>query len=277
MQQNHLESLDKRSYFDVCKQIVFGDKIQDKLVTAKIDWSGLEAFELPRLPSREKRIQFSDTQIKFPKSPSLNDKKNTAIALHSFANHELLAIEMMASAIMLYPHETEQDLRFKKGLWVALQDEQRHFSLYVERLKELGYEFGDFPLNDFFWRQMEKLKTPQQFSSVMSLTFEAANLDFAFYYKNIFEKFGDFKTANILKTVLEDEITHVSFGAHWLNRWRGEKKLWDYYREQLPFPLTPARSKGIQYTSELHMRAIEDADFIRTKDLYEDDFRITKR
>src|SRR5690606_37167787 len=141
------------------------------------------------------------------------DKK--AVALNSFANHELLAIEMMASALLIYPHKTEDDLRFKKGVLVALKDEQKHLSLYIKRLQSLGYEFGDFPLNDFFWRQMEKLKTPAQYLAVMSLTFEAANLDFAQFYSRIFQEQGDLETARILQTVLEDEIAHVALGAHW--------------------------------------------------------------
>jgi len=67
------------------------------------------------------------------------------------------AIEMMAAAILIYPHSTEEDVRFKKGIVTALKDEQKHLSLYIKRMNELGYEFGDFPLNDFFWRQLEKV------------------------------------------------------------------------------------------------------------------------
>ena len=200
--------------------------------------------------------------MKFPKANRLNETDKKAIALHSFANHELLAIEMMAAALLIYPHKTEDDLRFKRGILTALKEEQKHLGLYIGRLNELGYEFGDFPLNDFFWRQMEKLKTPSQYSAVMSLTFEAANLDFARYYAEIFRSFGDLKTAAILDTVLEDEIGHVAFGANWMKRWAQDKSLWDYYNESLPWPLTPARSKGIGYNSELHQRAMSDEGFI---------------
>ena len=67
---------------------------------------------------------------------------------------------------------------------------------------------------------MEKLPTAAHYTAVMALTFEAANLDFAQYYADVFRNFGDDRTAGILDQVLEDEISHVSFGTHWMKKWR---------------------------------------------------------
>jgi uncharacterized ferritin-like protein (DUF455 family) len=265
------------SYFDYAHQILSGDMLENKFHSSSIDWSDWKEFDLPVAPGRSGKISFSDKQIKFPKAPNLNITEKKAIALHSFANHELLAIEMMAAAVLIYPHVTEEDIRFKKGIVSALKDEQKHLNLYISRLNELGYEFGDFPLNDFFWRQMPKLKTPSQYTAVMSLTFEAANLDFAQYYSAIFRSFEDHKTADIMDIVLEDEISHVAFGAHWMKRWKEDKDLWNYYLTSLPFPLTPARSKGIGFDPDIHEKAMNDMSFTKKLDAYEDDFKITKR
>jgi uncharacterized ferritin-like protein (DUF455 family) len=265
------------SYYDYATQILSGTKLEDKYLVATIDWSPWKEWELPASPGREGRIAFSEDKIKFPKAPNLKDKQNTAIALHSFANHELLAIEMMAAAILLYPHTTEEDIRFKRGIVSALKDEQKHLKLYIQRLNELGYEFGDFPLNDFFWRQMPKLKTPAQYTAVISLTFEAANLDFAQHYSKLFRSFGDDRTADILDIVLEDEISHVAFGAHWMKRWRDDRDLWNYYLTSLPHPLTPARGKGIGFDPKIHDRAMNDLEFTKNLDLFEDPYKITKR
>jgi uncharacterized ferritin-like protein (DUF455 family) len=278
MQQKPLEnSANSVSYFEYAHRILLGTNLEDKYFSAPITWDSWKEFGLPASPGRTGKISFSDKQIKFPKAPNLNDLEKKAIALHSFANHELLAIEMMAAALLIYPHESEEDIRFKRGIVSALKDEQKHLGLYIGRLNELGYEFGDFPLNDFFWRQMEKLKTPAQYAAVMALTFEAANLDFAQYYSKIFRNFGDHKTADLLDIVLEDEISHVAFGAHWMKRWREDQELWDYYLKTLPYPLTPARSKGIGFDSKIHERAMNDEAFTHKLDLYEDDFKITKR
>ncbi len=278
MQLKPLEnSVKSVSYFDFAYKILMGSTLEDKYYSAPIEWTEYKEFSLPELPGRSGKISFSDEQIKFPKAPSLNNLEKKAIALHSFANHELLAIEMMAAAVLIYPHTTDEDLRFKRGIVTALKDEQKHLSLYICRLNELGFEFGQFPLNDFFWRQMPKLKSPAQYTAVMAMTFEAANLDFAQYYAKIFRSFGDHKTADILDIVLEDEISHVAFGAHWMKRWREDKDLWNYYLTSLPFPLTPARSKGIGFDPQIHEKAMNDSNFTHKLDLYEDDFKITKR
>lgn len=264
------------SHYDFAQQILLGETLQDKLTDTQFTWKEWSSFDLPSSPGRIGRIAFSKKKIKFPPKQFLNEADKKAMALHSFANHELLAIEMMAAALLIYPHDNEESLRMKKGILKALKDEQKHLSLYIGRLNELGYEFGDFPLNDFFWKQMAKLKTSSEFLAVMSLTFEAANLDFAQYYSRIFKKFGDHKTADILDIVLEDEISHVSFGAYWMKKWRQDKTLWQYYMECLPGPMTAGRGKGIDFDFDLHVKAMGDEDFVKELEKFEDRFRMTK-
>jgi uncharacterized ferritin-like protein (DUF455 family) len=266
---------------EFAKSILLGDSLEEKLLTwdqsgVNIDWGDPVDFVLPKTPARAKKIILSEKNIRFPKG-HLHENEKKAIALNSFANHELLATEMMAAALLIYPHHTDELKKFKLGILSALQDEQKHFRLYTERLNEIGYEFGDFPLNDFFWRQMEKLKTPSQYLSTMALTFEAANLDFAFHYQKMFEEIGDFKTASVLEIVVKEEISHVGLGIHYLNKWKGDKTLWEYYRETLPYPLTPARAKGKIFNTELREKAKMPPEFITGIKDYDDDFKVTKR
>lgn len=265
------------SYSDFAKEVLLGQELNSKFLQENIEWGEWKPFEIPSLPGRAHKIAISEKQAKFPKTARLNETDKRALALHSFANHELLAIEMMACAILYYPHHNEEDIRFKKGILGALKDEQKHLGLYIKRVQDLGYDFGDFPLNDFFWKQMPKLKTANQYAAMMALTFEAANLDFAQFYSKVFKDIGDEESSNIMKIVLEDEIAHVAFGAHWLKKWRQDKTLWQYYMESLPWPLTPARSKGIGFDPDLHMKAINDSEFIESLKNYEDDFLVTKR
>jgi uncharacterized ferritin-like protein (DUF455 family) len=265
------------SYFDYASQILRGDTLEDKYTEIPIEWDSWKPFQLPHMPGRKGKLSFSKSKLKFPRVILSNETDKRALAIHSFANHELLAIEMMAAAILIYPHSNDEEVRFKKGIITTLKDEQKHLNLYIKRLNELGYSFGDFPLNDFFWRQMVKLKSPAQYTAVMALTLEAANLDFAQYYAGVFREIGDIETAAILDIVLEDEITHVAFGSHWMKRWRQDKNLWQYYMETLPWPMTPARSKGISFDSKLHMRAMADEEFVKSLADYSDDFMVTRR
>lgn len=261
---------------ELTNSIIFGENLSDKLINFKsIEFDDFD-FTLPNLPKRSKSIAFSSKQVGFPKGHFHLDEKK-AIALNSFANHELLAIEMMACALAMFPHHTDELKRFKRGVLVSLKDEQKHFQLYVKRMKQIGYDFGDFPLNDFFWRQMPSMDTPSRYLAVMALTFEAANLDFAKSYRDIFASIDDNKTAQILDIVYQDEITHVNLGAHYLNLWKQDKTLWQYYQENLPWPLTPARSKGKHFDFEGRHKAKLGDDFIEKVYNFTGDFGITKR
>lgn len=261
---------------DLVNSIVYGDKLSHKLISFdKVEFDEFD-FSIPDRPARSEKTQFSAKQLKFPKGNfQLENKKNQA--LNSFANHELLATEMMACALGIFPHKTEEQKRFKRGIINALIDEQKHFELYRNRMNDLGADFGDFPLNDFFWRQMKHMQTPQSYIAVMSLTFEAANLDFASYYAEVFKSVDDDKTADVLNTVLEDEIGHVAFGVSYLRKWREDKSIWQYYNECLPEFLTPARSKGKYFNQEARKKAKMDEAFISKLLEYKDDFSITKR
>lgn len=227
-------------------------------------------------PVRAKRVEFSDKQFKFPRG-NFHEKEKVAVALHSFANHELLAIEIMAAALQKFPATNDQERRLRKGIVQAMREEQKHFKLYHERLNELGYEFGDFPLNDFFWRYFQRIESMPQYLSVMALTFEAANLDFATYFAQVFRENGDEKTASILDIVLEDEIGHVALGARYLNLWKEDKSLWEYYQACLPWPLTPARSKGKKFFKDPRKLAKLGEDFIDSVEGYQDKFTVTNR
>ena len=266
-------------YRDFARQVLEGESLEDKLLSSKdiILTEQIQDYELPQNPGRTKRLEFNNEQVKFPRSASFHLEDKRGLALHFFANHELLAIEMMAAALLIYPDTGKEMIQFRKGLIKTIQDEQKHLKMYLARMKEFGIELGDFPLNDFFWRSMEKLKTPSHFYSAMAMTFESANLDFAQFYEQSFKAVEDFKTAEIMRVVLEDEISHVALGAHWLNQWRGNQDLWNYYRTHLPGVMTPARAKGIQFDKEIRKKAGLDDAFIQSLDEFRDEFKVTNR
>ncbi|MEC8624105.1 MAG: DUF455 family protein [Bdellovibrionota bacterium] len=267
---------------DYAREILEGESLNSKLLVIPkleniFEGQNKKEYTCPLKPGRAGRISFSSKQMRFPKINSFIEAEKRSMALHFFANHELLAIEMMAAFILIYPDD-DNTLKLKKGVLSSLKDEQKHLKLYIDRMKELsGVEFGDFPLSDFFWRQMKVLKDPAQFLSFMSMTIESANLDFALFYKNIFEEYGDSKTSKILEIVLNDEIKHVGLGYSWLKRWSGDQDTWDYYNSLLPDRLTPARAKGIIFNDDARRKAGIDEDFILRLKNFRSDFLVTNR
>lgn len=270
--------------YDIAENILLGGNLEDKFLHVKltdVDYSKkiiASPFRLPKFPARSAQLQMSDVQAKFPRKATfhLDDKK--AMALHFFANHELMAIEMMAAAILFYDFKNNDErILFQKGLLKTIQDEQKHLKLYINRMKEWKLDLGDLPLNDFFWKYMDSLKTAPMFYAAMALTFESANLDFAKYYSNCFKEVDDEKTSQIMHTIYEDELSHVAIGAKWLNQWRGDKDLWTYYRESLPEFLTPNRAKGINYNQSYRLEAGLDQEFCKELSEFNDGFRVTTR
>jgi len=252
-------------------QILFGEKLEDKLQSINVfDFGDYDGNLVPEMPGREKKISFSQERIKFPKYQLFHLKEKRGMALHYFANHELLAIEMMAAFLWKFPTRNENDKKLKRGIFSTLCDEQRHLNLYISRMNELGVEFGSYPLNDFFWKQMLKIKRMEEFLAVMSLTFESANLDFALFYKKVFSDVEDHKSAAIMQEVFMDEITHVKLGLHWLNKWKMDKDLFEYYRSILPLNMTPSRSRGIGYKRETREEAGFEKSFLEKLEQYRD-------
>lgn len=264
---------------DFCLTIFHGENLEDKLCEGVITEFDHYDFDesLFREPGRATHLSFSDKKIKFPKGDRLLTPEGRSIALHSFANHELLAIEIMAMVLLKFPHNTKEMLTFKKGLIKTLKDEQLHFKLYRELLNEEGFDFGDFSISDFFWKSSKLMTTPAEYMAIMAMTFEGANLDFTHYFSHLFREAGFYKIADVLKRVYEDELTHVALGGHYLNKWRGDSSIWNYYLESLPFPVTPARAKGIHFYEQSRKEAGLSDDFIHELKLYQNDFQVTQR
>jgi uncharacterized ferritin-like protein (DUF455 family) len=197
------------------------------------------------------------------------DDEQRGILLHFFANHELLATELMALALLKFPDAPKA---FRSGLLQTLKEEQWHTKWYMKRMEECGVRFGDFPVSGFFWDMVAPMESPLDYVSRLSLTFEQANLDYSLYYSGIMKQWGDDKTAAILKKIYEDEIGHVGYGLNWLRKWKREDEDdWTAYSKQLHFPMSPIRAKGngAPFNEVGRRQAGLDEDFIRRVRLFE--------
>lgn len=243
------------------ERLLFGENLEDKLFPLGqfTDEKPPETALNCENPGRSARLKpGNDGTAHFPKVHELEKETARARALHHFANHELLAIEIMAMTLLKFP---EAPKAFRRGLVATIVDEQKHLDLYVRRMRALGLDLGDIPLNDYFWKNFADLSHPIDFTVRMSLTFEQANLDFSLFYQTLFAKIGDAETAAILKTVYDDEVVHVRHGLHWFDHWRTQTR-WRDFCDRLPFPLTPQRAKGQAFFREARLDAGLDEEFI---------------
>jgi uncharacterized ferritin-like protein (DUF455 family) len=257
---------------DFARQVLFEENLEAKLLDpgSLSDHAPGTGIPVPSAPGRHKSMRFPalGERIRAP-LPSVRDLEKTherGVLLHFFANHELLALELMALTLLRFPDAPH---KFRRGIAGTMLEEQRHLRLYLGRMQEFGLDFGHIPVNRYFWDIMAETPSPLTFVTQMSLTLEQANLDFSKYYMDLFATLGDDTTRDILETVYQDEIGHVRHGLHWFREWRSpESSDWEAYKKLLPFPLTPARAKGTFYYTEPRRQAGLTEDFIRELYIY---------
>lgn len=257
---------------EFAERVLFSNSLQDKLAPPDgelMDERRGDALAEPAAPGRPTELCFSPTGQRGPEPKSLrmDTEKDRGVLMHFFANHELLATELMALALLKFP---EAPPAFRKGLLKTLRDEQDHTRLYMERMAACGVQFGEYPVNGFFWRCISGMATPLDYVSRLSLTFEQANLDFSCHYAQVFGQAGDAETAALLERIYKDEIVHVGYGLKWFRRWKGEgQDDWQAFCQALPFPLSPARAKGAGlFNAEGRRRAGLDPEFIAKLELF---------
>jgi uncharacterized ferritin-like protein (DUF455 family) len=202
-----------------------GKGIGEVLAPGRPDW----------LPMR------SDKAIPAAPTPrGLEDPRVRGQALHSFAHHELQALELMALALLRFP---DAPRGFRRGLVKILTDEQRHFRMYQGRAEHWGVGLGDVGMGHFFWDTVAGLDTTADFLAALSLTYEQANLDFSVYWEEAFRAVDDTDSGVVLRRVYEDEIGHVRHGFAWFERLVLGADF-EAYTKHLVFPLSPGRGKG---------------------------------
>lgn len=249
---------------DFAEQVLFATNLREKLHAPDhlTDERPGPALPAPAAPGRPPGLEFkaAGEGSGFPALRQLDRAPERGRLLHFFANHELLAAELMALVLLRFP---EAPAAFRRGVAQTLQDEQEHTRLYLDRMQASGVEFGEAPVSGYFWRALATMENPVDYVAGLSLTFEQANLDFARHFASAFAAVGDARTAALLERIHHDEIAHVAYGLKWFRRWKNPAESdWEAFRRQLKFPLSPRRAKGFSLNVEARRAAGLDPAFI---------------
>lgn len=237
--------------------VLLGDTMEAKLLRpgpVTDEAPGPAMDHAPSFPGRPAALMpRRGPPVPFPQRGALEHPEARAAAVHAFANHELLAIEVMALTLLRFP---DAPAAFRQDILRTLVEEQRHLRQYLARMETWGVRFGDHAVNDWFWRCAADLRSPIDHVVRMSMTFEQANLDFAASYMAAFADVGDEETAEVLASVLRDEIRHVAVGVQWFDHWRTTPAdRFDAWRRELPDTLSPVRAKGTPFRRDVRVSA----------------------
>ena len=256
---------------EFAERILFGASIEDKLLCPEsiTDDRPGPAINAPESPGRPAELRFKKETRRasdFPGPHRLESAQERGRLLHFFANHELLATELMALVLLRFP---DAPGTFRRGVLQTLRDEQEHTRLYMKRMLDCGIDFGELPVSGYFWRAVSGMENPIDYVAGLSLTFEQANLDFAWEFSRKFGEAGDNETSQLLNRIYRDEIGHVAYGLKWFRRWKNPNETdWEAFQRQLKFPLSPQRAKGFTLNVEGRRAAGLDPKFIGELNVY---------
>lgn len=246
------------------EKVLFSDDLASKLERVTSPLTDNEPGMPVRVvePVRPANLQFAPRRAapSMPHPSTLRDTRKRAIAHHILANHELQALEVMASVMLAFP---DAPTEFRMGMAEVMADEQRHTRMHADHAAALGITFGELPVNCYIWKKAQEFQSVLDYLAGIPLTFEGRNLDHTLEFEEYFQTAGDPKSAAIMLAIHKDEIHHVSFGLKWLRILKapGESD-WDAYLQHLHWPLRPDKSIGDVFHTEPRIAAGMTPDFI---------------
>src|SRR5580692_8625691 len=178
------------------------------------DTKQVKGMTLRRDPAREECFQVVDTDAELQEWPGMSEI-SCRQRIHRHMNNETGAIEIAAQCLVDFP-DAPWDLRMQlaRQCW----DESRHVASLYRRLREIGGYKGEFPISNFEWTVTCALDSLAARLALQNRTFEAGELDLLGQLPAKWREVGDNRTAEVLESILADEITHVRFANQWLKR-----------------------------------------------------------
>jgi uncharacterized ferritin-like protein (DUF455 family) len=180
------------------------------------DEAGPDPIRMPGRPARPRLVPARDLPRR-----GFGSNEGRAAFIHAVAHIEFNAIDLAWDAVYRFrdfPADYYAD-------WVGVAaDEARHFTMLRARLQAFGHDYGDFDAHNGLWEMAEK--TAHDALARMALVprvLEARGLDVTPGMIVKLRSLGDDATANILDTILREEVAHVAAGSRWY-RWRCERE-----------------------------------------------------
>ncbi len=143
----------------------------------------------------------------------LGSPEGRAALLHAVTHIEFNAINLAWDAVYRFrdhPKEYYSD-------WIRVADEEAyHFGLLRDRLRDLGYDYGDFPAHNGLWEMAKRTDfDPMVRMALVPRVLEARGLDVTPGIMKRLRHAGDHESVAALEIILRDEIGHVEIGSRW--------------------------------------------------------------
>ena len=163
------------------------------------------------VPGRPERPPLVDPQ-QVPQR-RVHTPQGHAALLHAIAHIEFNAINLALDCVLRYRSFPPA---FHDGWLRVAAEEAEHFLLVRDRLRVLGFDYGDFPAHDGLWTMACRTASdPLARMALVPRVLEARGLDATPPIIDKLRGIGDEASVAVLERILRDEISHVALGDYW--------------------------------------------------------------
>jgi len=135
--------------------------------------------------------------------------------LHRHMHNEMQNLEIAAQSLSEFPDAPwELRLQLARQCW----DETRHTQVVYRRLREIGGHKGEFPVMNYEYGVTCSCGSLIGRLAVQNRSFESGEMDLLRDLAQKWEAVGDPITADMLRSILADEVQHVRFGNQWIKK-----------------------------------------------------------
>ena len=169
----------------------------------------------PASPSRPPKPELLPARL-IPSMKQANLPLNV-YTLHNLAHVELNAIDLAWDTIVRFSPLKLPEPFYADFARVA-DDEGRHFRWCLQRLEELGYEYGCMPAHNLLWDGCAlSAGDIRARLAVVPMSQEARGLDAGGRLADRLVGWGDNRSAAIVAKIAEEERAHVGVGVAWFS------------------------------------------------------------
>ncbi|KAL6747567.1 hypothetical protein V8C86DRAFT_1819161 [Haematococcus lacustris] len=179
----------------------------------------LAPLQLPERPARPaKPLLVAAKQVPSFERGQSPMSSLSAHLLHNLAHIELNAIDLAWDSVARFAHLPLPPLFFEDFARVA-DDEGRHLGWCLQRLAELGHQYGDMPAHDMLWQGCQASSTDLTARlALVPMSQEARGLDAGTRLAARLTGSGDNRSAAIVQRIAQEEHAHVAVGVAWFKR-----------------------------------------------------------
>lgn len=169
-------------------------------------------------PQRPELLAHTSVPRRRPGSP-----EGLAALLHAIAHIEFNAINLALDCVYRF---RGLPVDFYAGWLTVAFEEAYHFGLVADRLRDVGFAYGDFPAHRGLWDMAVKTADdPLTRMALVPRVLEARGLDATPPIVARLKHIGDAASIAVLDIILRDEIGHVALGDQWFRYFCAERDL----------------------------------------------------